>query len=102
MVHPPAMAETQIDVRYVAQLARINLSEDEISRFTTQLNHVMEHIQKLSEVDVDGIEPTAHPHAVSNQVRPDLPLPSLPPDGLLRNAPDQSNGQLRVPKVVDA
>jgi len=96
------MAETTIDVRYVANLARINLSEEEITRFSSQLEGVMKHIEKLSEVDVEGIEPTAHASSISNRVRPDVPGESLPPEGFLQNTPDQANGMLRVPKVVDA
>ena len=96
------MADSTIDVRYVANLARINLNDEEIERFSTQLAGVMTHIEKLSEVNVDGIEPMCHAHATSNQVRKDEPVESLPAEGFLQNTPDQSQGQLRVPKVVDA
>ncbi len=96
------MAETTIDVRYLAKLARMNLSEEESTRFGEQLEGVMKHIEKLSEVDVSGIQPTSHASEVSNQVRDDIPVESLPPEGFLQNTPDQANGMLRVPKVVDA
>ena len=96
------MADSSIDVRYVANLARINLSEEEVERFGSQLASVMEHIEKLSEVDIEGIEPMAHANTTSNKVRPDEPVESLPPEAFLKNTPDQANGQLRVPKVVDA
>ncbi len=96
------MAEHSIDVRYVANLARIHLSEEEIERFGTQLGGVMAHIEKLSEVDVEGIEATSHASQVSNRVRPDEPTPGIGAAAFLQNAPDQANGQLRVPKVVDA
>ena len=96
------MADPHIDVRYVANLARINLTEDEVTRYTAQLEEIMGYIEKLSEVDIEGIEPSAHPSSLSNRVREDLPIDSLPPDGLLQNAPDQAKQQLRVPKVVDA
>lgn len=96
------MAHSHIDVRYVANLARINLSEDEVTRFSDQLEDIMGAIEKLSEVDVEGIEPTAHACDLCNRVREDVPVGSLPPEGLLQNAPDQSAQQLRVPKVVDA
>jgi len=62
----------------------------------------MGHIEKLSEADVEGIEPTAHSTSVSNRVREDIPAESIPPEGFLQNTPDQANGMLRVPKVVDA
>lgn len=96
------MADPHIDVRYVANLARINLSDEEVTRFSTQLEDIMGYIEKLGEVDVEGIEPSAHPIEMSNRVRKDKPAPSLPAEGFLQNTPDQANGQLRVPKVVDA
>ena len=96
------MADHSIDVRYVANLARIHLSEDEIERFGTQLEGVMEHIAKLSEVNVEGIEATSHATSVSNRVRQDEPKPGISSEAFLQNAPDQGSGQLRVPKVVDA
>jgi len=96
------MADHTIDVRYVANLARINLSEEEIERFGSQLDGVMGHIAKLSEVNVDGIEATSHATQVSNRVRKDEPIPGIGAEAFLQNAPDQANGQLRVPKVVDA
>ena len=96
------MAEHSIDVRYVANLARINLSDEEVERFGSQLDGVMGHIEKLSEVNIEGIEPTCHTNLDSNRVRKDEPVESLPPEGFLQNTPDQSQGQLRVPKVVDA
>lgn len=96
------MADPKIDVRYVANLARINLSEEEVTRFGSQLEDIMGYIKQLSEVDVEGIEPSAHPIEMSNRVRQDEPTPSLPAEGFLQNTPDQANGQLRVPKVVDA
>jgi aspartyl-tRNA(Asn)/glutamyl-tRNA(Gln) amidotransferase subunit C len=96
------MADPTIDVRYVANLARINLSDEEVSRFGSQLQGVMAHIAKLSEVDVEGIQPSAHASSTSNRVRQDVPVASLPPEGFLQNTPDQANGMLRVPKVVDA
>ncbi|MDC0302659.1 Asp-tRNA(Asn)/Glu-tRNA(Gln) amidotransferase subunit GatC [bacterium] len=96
------MADSHIDVRYVANLARIKLSEEEVTRYSSQLEDIMGYIEKLGEVDVEGIEPSAHPIEMSNRVRKDEPVPSLPAEGFLQNTPDQANGQLRVPKVVDA
>lgn len=96
------MAHSHIDVRYVANLARINLSEDEVAHFGEQLEDIMGYIEKLSEVDIEGIEPTAHACENANRVREDVPVKSLPADHFLQNTPDQSENQLRVPKVVDA
>ncbi len=96
------MADPHIDVRYVANLARINLSDEEVTLYSTQLEDVMGYIEKLSEVDVEGIEPTAHAYELTNRVRRDIPVPGIPAEGFLQNTPDQANNQLRVPKVVDA
>lgn len=96
------MAEPHIDVRYVANLARINLSDEEVARYSAQLEDIVGYIEKLGEVDVKGVEPSAHPIEMSNRVRRDEPVPSLHAEGFLQNTPDHSNGQLRVPKVVDA
>jgi len=96
------MPQESIDVRYVAQLARLDLSEDEITRFSSQLSGVMTHIEKLSEVDIDDIQPSSLTDSQPPLLRADEPIPGLGPDALLANAPDQANGQLRVPKVVDA
>lgn len=96
------MADPTIDVRNLAHLARINLTDEEVTRFGSQLAGVMKHIEKLSEVDVEGVEPTSHTNLGSNRVRQDEPVASLAPEGFLQNTPDQSQGQLRVPKVVDA
>ncbi len=96
------MADNSIDVRYVANLARINLSDEEVATFGAQLAGVMAHIEKLSEVDIDGIEPTSHTTVDSNRVRKDVPVESIAAEEFLQNAPDQAQGQLRVPKVVDA
>lgn len=96
------MADPHIDVRYVANLARINLSDEEVARYSSQLEEIMGYIEKLGEVNIEGIEPSAHPIEMSNRIRKDAPVPSLPAEGFLQNTPDQTNGQLRVPKVVDA
>ena len=95
------MADPHIDVRYVANLARINLTEDEVTRFGTQLEDIMGYIDKLSELDVEGIEPTAHASPVFDRIREDVAKPGLERDAFLQNAPDQANDQLRVPKVIE-
>ncbi|MGA3170942.1 MAG: Asp-tRNA(Asn)/Glu-tRNA(Gln) amidotransferase subunit GatC [Chthoniobacteraceae bacterium] len=90
-----------LDVRYVAQLARINLSEEEISTFQSQLGHVIEYVEKLKQVDVSGVEPTAHASPVFNVFRPDVPRDWFDAPTALSNAPRQSNGLFSVTKVVE-
>ena len=94
------MASQPIDVRYVARLARLELSDAEVQEFEGQLDAVIRHMAQLARLDLAGIEPTAHPVPVFDRVDPDEPAPSAGAPALLDNAPDQASGQVRVPKVV--
>ena len=94
------MSQNQLDVRYVAGLARLELSDEEIAEFQPQLNAIMEHVEALKELDIEGIEPTAHAAPVFDRMRNDEPHTSLPVESVMQNAPDQSQNQIRVPKVV--
>ncbi|MEO0017804.1 MAG: Asp-tRNA(Asn)/Glu-tRNA(Gln) amidotransferase subunit GatC [Verrucomicrobiota bacterium] len=94
------MPQPHMDVRYVANLARLALSAEEVATFQTQLDAILGHVETLSALDVSGIDPTAHAAPVFGRMRTDEPHPSLPPEAVLQNAPDQSQGQIRVPKVV--
>ncbi|MDG0994823.1 MAG: Asp-tRNA(Asn)/Glu-tRNA(Gln) amidotransferase subunit GatC [Akkermansiaceae bacterium] len=96
------MNKEQIDVRYVANLARMDLSEEECTIFQGQLNAILGYIEKLQDVDIEGIDPTAHNSPVFAGLREDTSRPALSQDDLLRNAPESALGQIRVPKVVDA
>jgi len=98
--HPGAMAHPSIDVRYVAGLARLELTEEEMSTFGKQLDAILGYMEKLAELDVEGIDPTAHPAPVFDRVDPDEPVPGLENADLITNAPDHASGQIRVPKVV--
>jgi aspartyl-tRNA(Asn)/glutamyl-tRNA(Gln) amidotransferase subunit C len=91
----------EFDVRYTAQLARLNLSEEEIAKFQAQLSHVLEHVEKLSRVDISGVEPTAHTSPIFNVLRADEPRPWFDPAAALANAPRQANQLFIVPKVLD-
>lgn len=96
----PRMSQNHIDVRYVAGLARLELSDEEVAEFQPQLDAIMEHVDALTKLDVDDIDPTAHPAPVFGRMREDVPHPSLPQEAVLQNAPDQAQDQIRVPKVV--
>jgi aspartyl-tRNA(Asn)/glutamyl-tRNA(Gln) amidotransferase subunit C len=91
----------EIDVKYVAHLARLSLSPEEEQRIGAQLQDVLGYIEKLKEVDVSGVEPTAHAFPLINVVRPDEVRPSLSHDEALRNAPAQANGLFIVPRIVE-
>lgn len=84
-------------VLHVARLARLRLSEDEVERMAPELSTILEHIERLNELDLEGVEPTAHVVALENVLRPDEPVPSLPRERALEQAPDPVNGAFRVP-----
>lgn len=92
----------QIDVRYVANLARIDLSEDECATFQKQLGAIIGYIDALKDVNLDSIDPDNMPAVEESQLREDICQKNLGQEDLLRNSPDSAKGQIRVPKVVDA
>ncbi len=90
-----------IDVKYVAHLARMQLSDAEISTFQSQLEQVLEHVRELSGLDVDGVEPTAHAVPVHNVFRADEVRPSLDHSAVMANAPEARQGLFRVPQIIE-
>jgi aspartyl-tRNA(Asn)/glutamyl-tRNA(Gln) amidotransferase subunit C len=95
------MASGEIDVKYVAHLARLQLTPAEEQKFGEQLAHVLGYVEKLKEADVSGVEPTAHAFPLVNVTRPDEVRPSIPNEDALRNAPATANGLFIVPKIVE-
>jgi aspartyl-tRNA(Asn)/glutamyl-tRNA(Gln) amidotransferase subunit C len=95
------MAAVDIDVNYVAHLARLSLSPEEAQKFGAQLAHVLGYVEKLREVDVSGIAPTAHAFPLVNVTRPDVVQPSMVHEEVVRNAPSTANGLFMVPKIVE-
>jgi aspartyl-tRNA(Asn)/glutamyl-tRNA(Gln) amidotransferase subunit C len=91
----------EIDVKYVAHLARLALSPEEEQKLGAQLGHIIGYIEKLKEADVSGVEPTAHAFPLVNVTRADEIRPSLAPEEALRNAPSEANGLFLVPKIVE-
>jgi aspartyl-tRNA(Asn)/glutamyl-tRNA(Gln) amidotransferase subunit C len=89
------------DVEHVAKLARLELSEQEKDKFTEQLNAILKYAEKLNELDTGDVEPTSHPVPLSNVMREDVTKPSLPIEKVLLNAPDEEDGQIRVPAVLE-
>ena len=84
-------------VLHVARLARLELSDEEIERMAGELSGILEHVDRISGLDLDGVEPTAHVVALENVLRADDPEPSLPRDRALEQAPDAADGAFRVP-----
>jgi aspartyl-tRNA(Asn)/glutamyl-tRNA(Gln) amidotransferase subunit C len=95
------MATGDFDVKYVAHLARLKLSPEEEQQIGAQLGDILGYIEKLKEVDVSHVEPTAHPFPLVNVSRPDEAQPCLPHDDALRNAPQKAGGLFIVPKIVE-
>jgi aspartyl-tRNA(Asn)/glutamyl-tRNA(Gln) amidotransferase subunit C len=97
------MSETpHIDIDYVANLARIELSAAEKAKLGSQLDDILGYFDKLNAVDVDGVEPMAHAHAVSNIWREgDQPGETYRPEVLTKMAPETRDNQVVVPKVVE-
>ena len=95
------MAAAEIDVKYVAHLARLALRPDEEKKLASQLGNILGYIEKLKEPDVTGVEPTAHAVPMVNVTRADEIRPSLPHADALRNAPAKANGLFMVPKIVE-
>jgi aspartyl-tRNA(Asn)/glutamyl-tRNA(Gln) amidotransferase subunit C len=92
---------SDFDVAYVARLARINLTEDEVKFFQKQLDDVLKYVEKLREVDVSGAEAAAHALPAFNVFRDDAPRDWFTAEEALGNAPRQANGLFVVPKVVE-
>ncbi len=90
-----------LDIDHVARLARISLSEEEKAAFSGQLGDVLAYIALLKEVDVSGVEPTAHAFPVENVWAEDVAQPGLPVEAALRNAPARRDNLFAVPKVVE-
>lgn len=91
-----------IDIDYVANLARIELTDEEKIRLGSQLDDILGYFEKLKAVDVEGVEPMAHAHPVVNVWREnDQPGPTFDPEVLIRMAPESRDNQVVVPKVVE-
>jgi len=95
------MAAAEIDIKYVAHLARIALAPGEEKKLSTQLGNILGYIEKLKELDVAGVEPTAHAVPMINVTRADEIRDSLSNEDALRNAPAKANGLFMVPKIVE-
>ena len=97
------MSETKegIDVGYVAKLACIDLTAEETALFQGQLDQILQYVEQLDELDVSAIEPTAHAIPVYNVLRKDELGQSLDHNDVMANAPASTDGQIRVPKIID-
>jgi aspartyl-tRNA(Asn)/glutamyl-tRNA(Gln) amidotransferase subunit C len=95
------MNPAELDVAYIARLARIHLTPEETAQFQSQLSTILTYVEQISRLDMAGVEPTAHTAAVFDVVREDTARDGLDPADALRNAPRSANGLFMVPKVVE-
>lgn len=95
------MAIDRAAVDHVARLARLDLTDDERERMRVELGHILEHAEKIQALDLDGVPPTSHSVSIRNAMRPDEVRPSLPPEEVLRNAPEVEDGRIKVPRIIE-
>lgn len=95
------MAGESFDVDYVARLAHIELDDGEKAEFGRQLGNILAYMEKLKSLDVDGVEPTMHGHGRVNAFREDVVTPSMARDAALANAPERTDDEFRLPKIVE-
>jgi aspartyl-tRNA(Asn)/glutamyl-tRNA(Gln) amidotransferase subunit C len=95
------MSLTADEVRWVAHLARLELSDAELATLTPQLSAIVDYVKQLQQVNTDGVEPLAHALEVTNVFREDELAPSLPVDAALANAPDRRGDFYAVPAVLE-
>lgn len=99
--HHDDRASEKIDVAYVAHLARISLAQGEKEMFQQQLEHILEHVNKLNELDVTGVEAMAHAIPVKNRFREDIPVACIDHDNAMSNAPEARHDLFFVPRILE-
>src|SRR5712692_2577839 len=92
---------SSIDLRHIARLSRLHLTEEELKFFETQVAQILSFVDKLKEVNVEGVEPTSHPLSLSNVFRDDEAKPSLPIEECLKKAPRTRGRFFEVPKIIE-
>ena len=94
------MSVTIKDVTYIAELARLSFNEAEQEKMTRELNMILHYVEKLNQVDTEGVEPLSSIHDQSNVLREDVERPSISNAEALKNAPDRQDRFFKVPKVI--
>lgn len=94
------MALSEKDVQYVAKLARLEVTDPEVAKYTQQLGNILEYVEQLNKLDTANVEPLTHPLDVKNVFRPDELRPSLTQAEVLSNAPEPQSGHFKVPKIM--
>jgi aspartyl-tRNA(Asn)/glutamyl-tRNA(Gln) amidotransferase subunit C len=97
---PGSARITRADVEHVAQLARLALTDEELTSLTRELGAILDYAAEVSALDTDGVEPTAHPLPLVNVFRADVVEPGLPRDEVLAAAPAAEDGRFKVPRIL--
>jgi len=95
------MSLSQDEVRHIALLARLGLSDEDVAKFQVQLSDILDHFEALRQLDTEGVPPTSHPLPLENVMREDDALPSLPQEEAVANAPLPDDGAFRVRAVLE-
>ncbi len=95
------MRVTNKDAAYIADLAKLKFSEEELNKMTNELDEILTYIDKLNELDTEQIEPLSHPIELQNVFRADVLLPSTPRELALKNAPEKTDSYFKSPKVLN-
>lgn len=95
------MSVTRKEVEYIAQLARLRFKDEELENFTSQLNEILNYVDKLNELDTENVEPLSHPVEEFNKFRDDELKPSIEREEALKNAPNRTDEYFKVPKVIN-
>lgn len=96
------MAISESDVRHVALLARLALTDEQVRHLTVELSSILDHVSEIQSLDLAGVEPTAHPFPIRNVTRPDVVRPGLARERALLNAPEAEDGAFVIPRIVGA
>lgn len=94
------MALSEKDVQYVAKLARLEVTGEEVAKYTQQLANILEYVEQLNKLDTSNVEPLTHPLDMKNIFREDVVLPCLTQQEVLSNAPEPQSGHFKVPKIM--
>ena len=89
------------DIRHVADLARLALSEEELEQYTMQMNDLLQYVEKLNALDTKEVVPSSHAMELSNVFREDVVMESLKPEEALANAPSSARDSFRVPRIIE-
>lgn len=95
------MKISRAEIEHIALLARLSLSDEEKDLFGSQLSGILGYMEKLNELDTGDVEPTSHVLSLNNVMRDDVPIPSIPREDALVNAPSHAEKFFRVPKIIE-